>query len=555
MTGKRATGPLRWITAALCGLLAAAAAMGVAELAAGLLGRASSSPLFAVGAGFIDLTPVWLKDFAIRHFGSNDKTVLLIGLGAGIMAAALVIGVLSRGRLVFGLIGLAAFGTVGVVAALTRPAAEPVDALPAAFGALAGMAALTLLARGVRPSPITPPEPAVTHQAAQGTATPADGGATDVLDSDGPQHRPKDSRPKDTGTGIDRRRVLLTGAGVIGVAAAGGVSGRVLLHRGDVSSVRAKLRLPQPASPARPVPPGSQVRLPGMTPFRTPNRDFYRVDTALVLPQVDPRDWTLRIHGMVAHPVELSFEDLLREALIERDITLSCVSNQVGGDLAGNARWLGAPLAPLLRRAGIGSGADQILSRSSDGMTLSTPIETILDGRDALIAVGMNGEPLPIVHGFPARLVVPGLYGYVSATKWVVDLKVTRFATDHAYWTKRGYADHAPIKTFSRIDVPKPLANMKAGRVAVAGTAWAQHRGVDAVEWQVDDGPWRQARLAPVPGLDTWRQWITEWDAAPGSHTLRCRATDGTGRTQPQHRTPPFPDGATGWHSVVVTVT
>jgi DMSO/TMAO reductase YedYZ molybdopterin-dependent catalytic subunit len=188
-------------------------------------------------------------------------------------------------------------------------------------------------------------------------------------------------------------------------------------------------------------------------------------------------------------------------------------------------------------------------------MTLSTPLEAILDGRDAMIAVGMNGAPLPIVHGFPARLVVPGLYGYVSATKWVVDLKVTRFATDRAYWTKRGYADHAPIKTFSRIDVPKPLAALKAGRVAVAGTAWAQHRGIDAVEWQVDDGPWRPARLAPVPGLDTWRQWIAEWDAAPGSHTLRCRATDGTGRTQPEHRTPPFPDGATGWHSVVVTVT
>ncbi|MDL4813448.1 molybdopterin-dependent oxidoreductase [Actinomadura sp. OS1-43] len=510
--------------------------MGVAELAAGVLGRASSSPLLAVGAGFIDLTPVWLKDFAIRHFGSDDKTVLLLGLGAGITVAALVIGLLSRFRLAWGLIGLGALGAAGVVAALTRPVAEPVDAVPSAIGALAGMTALALLVRGTRPSSIAPPE-------ARGTATPDDGGATEQ-----PERRPEDA-------GVDRRRVLLTGAGVIGVAAAGGVSGRVLLRRGDVSSVRAKLRLPRAASPARPVPPEAQIRVPGMTPFRTPNRDFYRVDTALTLPQVEPRDWTLRIHGMVARPVEMSFDDLLREALIERDITLSCVSNQVGGDLAGNARWLGAPLAPLLRRAGIASGADQILSRSSDGMTLSTPIETILDGRDALLAVGMNGEPLPVAHGFPARMVVPGLYGYVSATKWVVDLKVTRFATDHAYWTRRGYAERAPIKTFSRIDVPKPLATVNAGRVAVAGTAWAQHRGVDAVEWQVDDGPWRQARLAPVPGLDTWRQWIAEWDAAPGSHTLRCRATDGTGRTQPEHRTPPFPDGATGWHSVVVTVT
>ncbi|NVI87784.1 molybdopterin-dependent oxidoreductase, partial [Actinomadura sp. BRA 177] len=330
---------------------------------------------------------------------------------------------------------------------------------------------------------------------------------------------------------------------------------RVLLRRDDVSAVRARLRLPAPAGPASPVPAGAQVKVPGMPPFRTPNRDFYRVDTALVLPQVDPRDWTLRIHGMVARPVELTFEDLLNLDLVERHITLSCVSNQVGGDLAGNARWLGAPLGPLLRRAGVLPGADQLLSRSSDGMTLGTPLETVLDGRDALLAVGMNGEPLPVAHGFPARLVVPGLFGYVSATKWVTDLKVTRFATDRAYWTKRGYAERAPVKTFSRIDVPKPFARVKAGPVAVAGTAWAQHRGIDAVEWQVDDGPWRPAGMAPVPGIDTWRQWVAEWDAFPGSHTLRVRATDGTGTTQPAARTPPFPDGATGWHSVVVTVT
>ncbi|MEU9873706.1 molybdopterin-dependent oxidoreductase [Actinomadura sp. NPDC048021] len=513
MTDERATGPLRWATAGLSGLAAAAAAMGVAELTAGALGRVSSSPLLAVGAGFVDLTPGWLKDFAIRRFGDDDKTVLLVGLGIGVVAAALAIGALSRRRLAWGLIGLGAFGAVGAVAALTRPVAGPADAAPSAVGALAGMAALTALVRAARP---------------------------------------EDTGP---GTEVDRRRVLLTGAGVIGVAAAGGACGRALLRRGDVTSVRAGLRLPRPASAARPVPPGAQVRAAGMTPFHTAVRDFYRVDTALTLPQVDPRDWTLRIHGMVGRPVEMSFDDLLREALIERDITLACVSNQVGGDLAGNARWLGAPLAPLLRRAGIHSGADQILSRSADGMTLSTPIETILDGRDAMLAVGMNGEPLPIAHGFPARMVVPGLYGYVSATKWVVDLKVTRFATDRAYWTERGYAENAPVKTFSRIDVPRPLAAVKAGRVAVAGTAWAQHRGVDAVEWQVDDGPWREARLAPVPGLDTWRQWVADWDAAPGSHTLRCRATDGTGRTQPGHRAPPSPDGATGWHSVVVTVT
>ncbi|TYC07431.1 molybdopterin-dependent oxidoreductase [Actinomadura syzygii] len=550
--------------------------MGVAELAAGALGRVSSSPLLAVGAGFIDLTPVWLKDFAIRRFGSDDKTVLLIGLGAGIVVAALGIGVLGRRRLAWGLIGLAVFGTVGVVAALTRPVAEPVDAVPSTVGALAGMAALTLLTPGARLFPKPTPE---SRDAAPATATPAGGNATEAEVrgwTDGPGRRPDTTGPEPAtapepamepeqdseaervptpGVEMGRRRVLLTGAGVLGVAVVSGVSGRVLLRRGDVSSVRADVRLPRPADPAPAVPAGAQVRVPGMTPFRTSNADFYRVDTALVLPQVDPRDWTLRIHGMLAHPVELTFDDLLRQPLIERDITLSCVSNQVGGVLAGNARWLGVPLAPLLRRAGVRPGADQILSRSSDGMTLSTPLESVLDGRDALLAVGMNGEPLPVAHGFPARMVVPGLYGYVSATKWVVDLKVTRFAADQAYWTRRGYAERAPVKTFSRIDVPKPFARLTAGPITVAGTAWAQHRGIDAVEWQVDDGPWRPARLAPVPGIDTWRQWVAEWDALPGSHTLRVRATDKTGTTQPEHRSPPVPDGATGWHSVVVTVT
>jgi hypothetical protein len=258
---------------------------------------------------------------------------------------------------------------------------------------------------------------------------------------------------------------------------------------------------------------------------------------------------------MVHRPFELSFDELLRRPLLEHDITLACVSNEIGGTLAGNARWLGASLPALLREAGVRSGADQILSRSADGMTVSTPIDVIMDGRDSLLAVGMNGQPLPVAHGFPARMVVPGLYGYVSATKWVVDLKVTRFATDAAYWTKRGYAERGPIKTFSRIDVPQAFKQVRAGRTAIAGTAWAQHRGISAVEIRIDDGPWRQAQLAPVPGIDTWRQWVTEWDATPGSHNLQVRATDGTGALQPQDRLPPFPDGATGWHSIVVTVT
>ncbi|MBO2450925.1 molybdopterin-dependent oxidoreductase [Actinomadura barringtoniae] len=487
--------------------------MGAAELAAGAIRRPRSSPLFAVGAGFIDLTPVWLKDFAIRHFGTNDKTVLLSGLAAGLVVAAIAVGLLARRWRWAGLAGLACFGLVGLVAALTRPTAAAVDALPAVVGTAAGMLALLVLLRASTPAAVT--------------------------------------------DGEHRRRLLLAGAGTVAFAAASAAGGRLLMARTNVAALRARVRLPVPApsNQASSVPLGAQVPLAGMPRFTTPNNDFYRVDTALLLPQVDPGGWTLRVHGMVARPMEITFDELLRRPLIERDITLACVSNEVGGRLAGNARWLGVPLAALLREAGVESGADQLLSRSADGMTLGTPLDAVLDGRDALLAVGMNGEPLPIAHGFPARMVVPGLYGYVSATKWVVDLKVTRFATDRAYWRRRGYAEQAPVKTFSRIDVPAPLAKVSAGRVMVAGTAWAQHRGVAAVQVQVDDGPWREARLAPVPGLDTWRQWVIEWNAVPGSHTLRVRATDGTGATQPQERARPFPDGATGWHSVVITVT
>jgi DMSO/TMAO reductase YedYZ molybdopterin-dependent catalytic subunit len=293
----------------------------------------------------------------------------------------------------------------------------------------------------------------------------------------------------------------------------------------------------------------------GLSPFFTPNAQFYRVDTDLVVPQVSPDSWTLRIDGMVRSPVEITFDQLLKMPLTEADITLVCVSNVVGGPYAGNARWLGVPLATLLRKAGIKAGADQVLSTGTDGMTISTPLQAILDGRNALIAVGMNGQALPVAHGFPARMVVPGLYGYVSATKWLTRLTVTTFASQRAYWTQRGYAAKAPIKTESRIDVPKPLAQVPAGRVPVAGVAWAPHRGISAVQVSVDNGPWRAARLAAADGIDTWRQWLWAWDATPGLHSLRVRATDGTGATQTSQEASPVPDGASGWDSVVVTVT
>ena len=303
------------------------------------------------------------------------------------------------------------------------------------------------------------------------------------------------------------------------------------------------------------MPAGASLDVSGVTPFFSSNNSFYRVDIDLVVPQVSPEDWTLQITGMVDHPIELTFDDLLRLPLIEHDMTLVCVSDAVGGPYAGNARWLGASLPALLRKAGIQRGANQVLSTGTDGMTISTAVDTILDGRQALIAVGMNGQPLPTEHGFPARMLVPGLYGYVSATKWVTKLEVTTFASQQAYWTQRGYALQAPIRTESRIDVPRPLAQIPPGRVAVGGVAWAPHRGISRVQVNVDNGPWHTAKLGAADGTDTWRQWVWVWDAPSGLHTLQVRATDGTGAVQTKSEAGVFPSGATGGDSVVVTVT
>ncbi len=357
------------------------------------------------------------------------------------------------------------------------------------------------------------------------------------------------------GRAPDRRRFLLTAAGAAALAVGGAGAGQALLSRFNVSAARSGITLPAPAVTGPRPPGGAQLAVPGISPFTTPDGSFYRVDTALSLPQVPPEQWHLRVHGLVERELDITFDQLLRRPLTEADITLACVSNQVGGPYVGNARWLGASLAALLREARVKRGADQILSTSADGWTCGTPIQAIMDGRNALLAVAMNGQPLPVAHGFPARMVVPGLYGYVSATKWVVDLEITTFAAAKSYWVQRGYSTRGPIKTESRIDVPRPLAQVKAGRTAVAGVAWAPHRGIDAVQVRADDGPWNQARLAPVPGIDTWRQWAWEWDAPRGLHTLQVRATDGTHATQPSRRVPIFPNGATGWDTVTVTVT
>ncbi|MFI9560246.1 molybdopterin-dependent oxidoreductase [Nonomuraea endophytica] len=491
--------PHHVISAARAGLLSVAAALAVAEFVARFTGG-QSSPVVTIGSVAIDLAPTPVKEFAVRTFGTADKAVLVGGILLVLMAISAGLGILATHQHGLAVAAIAGLGGLGMLAAATRPAMVATDLLPALVAGLVGAFTLTALTR-----------PAV--EAAPG-----------------------------------RRRALRAGLGVVALASLGGLATRLL----PVEPLRARFALPRPASPARPLPPGTDLRIPGLTPFTTPKADFYRVDTALSVPRLDAATWTLRVVG--ASTIELTMADVLRRGLIERDITLTCVSNEVGGPYASHARWLGLPLATLLREAGIPPGADQLLSRSADGWTAGTPLAAIMDGRDAMLAVGMNGEPLPAERGHPARLVVPGLYGYVSATKWVVELHLTRYDRRQAYWTERGWATDAPIKTASRIDVPAPLATLRPGPVTVAGVAWAQHRGVASVEVRVGENPWQRVRLAATPSADTWVQWSWTWQATPGTHTIQVRATDTTGRTQPPTRVPPFPDGATGRHSIVVTV-
>ncbi|MFP5335014.1 MAG: molybdopterin-dependent oxidoreductase [Actinomycetes bacterium] len=507
------------LLAALAGVAAGALTLAVAEVLAAVVSPAAA-PLLAVGSAFVDLTPPWLKDFAIATFGTNDKLALFVGMGLVVTGLAAVAGVVALVRRWWGVALVGLLGVVAAAAAGTRAGAGPLDVLPSLAGVAAGAFALVALVDRLERSVV----PDKAHAA--GTTTGA------------------------------ARRTFLSAVGLTALgSAAVGVAGRLVGRSArDVSAGRAALDLPAPARPAPAPPAAVDLDVDGITPWQTPNPDFYRIDTALSVPRVDPRDWRLRVHGLVEQEVEITFDDLLAEDLVEAWVTLTCVSNPVGGDLAGNALWLGYPLRDLLARARPRDGADMVLSTSVDGFTASTPLDVLQDSPEALLAVGMNGEPLPLEHGYPVRMVVPGLYGFVSATKWVVDLEVTRFADATAYWTDRGWSERAPIKTASRIDVPRPFARLDPGPVVVAGVAWAQTRGIERVEVRVDDGDWQEAQLAEQADVDTWRQWRLEWDATSGSHTLQVRATDGTGEVQTSERADPIPDGASGWHNVVVQV-
>lgn len=507
-----------WLAAA-AGAVAALVGAGIGELSASLLAP-SSSPFAVIGGALIDIAPPWAKDTAIAWFGTADKAALLTGIAVVLLAVAALAGTLERRRPPSGVAIAVALGLTGAVVAMTRAEAGLLSWLPSLLAGATMALTLRMLLRRL---------PA--RDAATASSEPSD-------------------HPLD-------RRAFLAWTGAATAVGLVTVLGATLLRGGSraIAALRDSLRLPVPAAAAAPVPEGAELGIPGLADVVTPNDAFYRIDTALVVPQVDPADWSLRIHGMVEDEVRLTWDDLLDLPLEEGYATMACVSNEVGGTLIGNALWLGYPIRELLARARPQADADMVLSRSIDGFTASTPLDALTDpGRWSILAVGMNGEPLPLEHGFPVRMVVPGLYGYVSATKWVVELEVTRFDRATAYWTDRGWSERGPVKLQSRIDVPRPGQGLSAGETVIAGVAWQPHVGIAGVEVQVDGGPWREATLATGISDDTWVQWSIPWTAEPGRHVLRCRATNALGERQTSERAGVVPDGATGWHELPVDV-
>lgn len=525
-TDVAAQGSRRW--AAASGAVAAGAAVVVGELLAGLLSP-SLSPLTAVGGAVIDAVPPAVKDWAISVFGTADKAALLAGMLLVIAAVGALAGTLEQRRRFAGVAVIAVFGLVGLAAVLTRAQMTPAAAVVPLVAALAGALLLGLLIRRL-------------HEGGAPAAA-AGAGAADAQNT---------ARPATTAGRRTFLQVLATGAGATAVG--GAIAAFWRGTAAGISSAREELKLPAPVSEAPAIPAGAEVGLDGMQPLVTPNRDFYRIDTALIVPSLDPESWALRVTGMVEQELELNLTELLAKPLIERHVTIACVSNEVGGDLIGNARWLGWPVRELLSLARPKAGADMVLSRSSDGWTAGTPLEVLTDQRDALLAVGMNGEPLPLEHGFPVRMVVPGLYGYVSATKWLTELRVTTFADDVGYWTPRGWSERGPIKTSSRIDVPRTGRRVSAGTVMFGGVAWAQHTGIGKVELRINRGPWQEAGLAPGISLDTWYQWQLGIELTPGQYEVQVRATNLDGEPQAEERRPVAPDGATGFHTIRVDV-
>jgi DMSO/TMAO reductase YedYZ molybdopterin-dependent catalytic subunit len=499
--------------AALCGVLAGALGLGVAELIAGLVPGAPS-PVLSIGALLISLQPPNAKQLVVDLFGTADKAVLSVAVVIGALVLSAGIGLLARRSLVAGRVAFGALGLFALLAAVLDPLFDPVLAMVTAAVAIAVSAwSLGWLLRLA-----TPRAP-----------------AGQMMD-------------------FERRRFLGAAVGVGAAAVTSGLIGRTLLNQ-RASAAAEVPPIPSAQATAAPLPAGAKLAVDGITPLVVPNGSFYRIDTSLLTPRLDAASWSLTVNGMVDRPFTMNYEELLAMPLVEQYVTIACVSNKVGGDLVGNALWRGARLRDVLDRAGVQAGATQVVGRSFDGWTAGFPTAWLdVAEREALVAVAMNGDPLPPEHGYPARLIVPGLFGYVSATKWLTNIKLTTLEAFNGYWVPLGWAKEAPILTQSRIDVPGSGASLGAGEQPVAGVAWAPDRGIAKVEVQADEGEWAAAELSTPISDATWVQWVYRWHAPAGDHTLRVRATDGSGEVQTATVTEPAPDGARGYHTISVRV-
>ncbi len=514
----------RQVTAGVAGAVSAGVSLGAAELVTGIAGDGPSL-VSAVGTEFIERFAGSLKDLAVSLFGTNDKAALVVGIVVTALGLGAAFGVAAARRFWVGAAGFVAFGAFGFWAYQRDPLGSAGTGFTAAVVAvLAGVASLFVLLRATAPYPAT-------------------------STSNEPQ-----PIPIPTMAGAAPRRAFLVTAATFGAGAvAAAAIGRRVRGTGRAEVARSEVALPRPGA-MQAVPAAPSFDVPGLSPYITPNPDFYRIDTALTVPQIDVSTWHLDVKGLVDRPFSLTLDELLAMDSVEETVTLSCVSNEIGGDLVGNAVWQGVPLDVLLERAGLRDDATQIVGRSVDRFTAGFPTAVARDGRVALVAYAMNGEPLPVSHGFPARLVVAGLYGYVSATKWLREMELTTWDDFDGYWISRGWSKEGPIKTMSRIDIPRSSAQLTPGPTAIAGVAWAPDLGISGVEVQVDDGPWAACRLGDVASENTWVQWLYEWDATPGDHLIRVRATDADGYTQTSDERRPAPDGATGWHTRKVRV-
>ncbi len=505
---------------AVTGVVAAGAGLAASELASGYLHQ-RVSPVVAVAECIIRLTPGAVIEKTISIVGHNDKPLVIGGTLVGLLIVSVIVGVVSMRSLAAGEVAFVAMGVVLFLAVHARLTSSQATYLPAGVGVVIAMVVLATLA----------PRAVIASRVGK---RPARQGSSEQ-------------------PAADSRRDFLRLAGVLAVGAVVvGGAGRVLARgRAALDAARLKLRLPitMPVQPA-----GVEVGVAGIAPWNTSAANFYRIDTALSIPEILPADWSLRIHGMVDNELTLSYDDLVSRGLTEYWLTLCCVSNEVGGNLISNAWFSGVRIADILKDVGVHPDADAVLSTSDDGWTAGTPLGALTDNRDAILAVAMNGQPLEPEHGFPVRMVVPGLYGYVSGTKWIRDFEVTKFSDFSAFWTDRGWSEQGPIKTESRIDVPRNGHHVKAGQVSIGGIAWAQHTGIAKVEVHIDDGDWVEAKLGSDPTVDSWRQWAYVWAAESGQHRVQVRATDLSGYTQTPKLANVIPDGATGWHTITVTV-